>query len=121
MKMLAPVALALVLGASLSLGAQAQNAPRPDERPRNGQRAGEPPHQQGEQTGRPHRPPPEALDACKSLAAGAACGFTSPRGAVKGTCFAPEGRPLACRPGDRPEPRNDRAPAPSGKASAPAR
>jgi hypothetical protein len=43
-------------------------------------------------------PPPEALAACKSLTAGAACNFTSPRGAETGTCFAPEGRPLACRP-----------------------
>lgn len=48
------------------------------------------------------KPPQEALDACKSLKAGQDCNFTSPRGAVKGSCFAPEGRPLACRPKDAP-------------------
>lgn len=44
------------------------------------------------------KPPAEALAACKSLAAGSACNFTSPRGAETGTCGAPEGKPLACRP-----------------------
>jgi len=53
----------------------------------------------------PHRgPPPEALAACKTLASGAACGFTGPRGSVTGTCWAPEGRPLACRPNGAPPP-----------------
>ncbi len=52
-----------------------------------------------------HRgPPPEALAACKALKSGQDCGFTSPHGAVKGSCFAPEGRPLACRPKDGPPP-----------------
>lgn len=47
----------------------------------------------------PHRgPPPEALAACKSLVSGAACTFKSPWGAETGTCFAPEAKPLACRP-----------------------
>jgi hypothetical protein len=45
-----------------------------------------------------HRPPPEALAACSASQAGAACSFTSPRGAVSGSCWAPEGKPLACRP-----------------------
>ncbi len=45
-----------------------------------------------------HRPPAEALAACKSLASGAACNFTSPHGAESGTCGGPEGKPLACRP-----------------------
>ncbi len=46
-----------------------------------------------------HRgPPPEALAACKSLASGAACSFTTERGARSGTCWAPEGKPLACKP-----------------------
>jgi hypothetical protein len=50
-----------------------------------------------------HRgPPPEALAACKSLSNGAACKFTSPRGAETGTCGAPEGKPLACRPAHGP-------------------
>jgi hypothetical protein len=52
---------------------------------------------------KPHRgPPPEAFAACSSLSSGATCSFTSPRGSVTGTCFAPEGKPLACRPKDGP-------------------
>ena len=47
-------------------------------------------------------PPPEALAACKSLAAGAACSVTTPRGTEAGTCTAPEGKPLACRPKNAP-------------------
>lgn len=47
---------------------------------------------------RPHGPPPEALAACQAAAAGAACSFNSPHGALKGSCWAPEGKPLACRP-----------------------
>lgn len=47
---------------------------------------------------RPPTPPPEALAACKTIAAGAACKFTSPHGVVNGTCWAPEGKPLACKP-----------------------
>ena len=50
--------------------------------------------------GQHRKPPQEALDACKSLKAGQDCNFTAPRGAVKGSCFAPEGKPLACRPKD---------------------
>jgi hypothetical protein len=51
----------------------------------------------------PRRPPPEALEACKSLAAGKACSFVAPRGGnVQGSCWAPEGKPLACRPKDAP-------------------
>lgn len=53
--------------------------------------------------GQPPKPPPEALDACKALKAGQDCSFTSPRGAVKGSCFAPEGKPLACRPKHAPD------------------
>lgn len=47
-------------------------------------------------------PPAEALTACKSLNSGDACSFTSPRGEVSGSCAAPEGKPLACRPKDAP-------------------
>lgn len=55
--------------------------------------------------GNGHRPPPaEALAACKSLASGAACSFTSPHGSVTGSCFAPQGRELACRPANAPAP-----------------
>ena len=52
--------------------------------------------------GEHRKPPPEALDACKTLKSGQDCGFTSPRGAVKGSCFAPEGKPLACKPKNAP-------------------
>jgi hypothetical protein len=47
-------------------------------------------------------PPPEALAACKSLTSGKECTFTGRNGEVKGTCFAPEGKALACRPKDAP-------------------
>ena len=50
-----------------------------------------------------HGPPAEALAACKTLASGAACAFTSPSGAETGSCFAPEGKPLACRPARGPK------------------
>ncbi len=53
----------------------------------------------------PHRgPPPEALAACQSLASGDACSFTMHDHALTGTCQAPEGRPLACRPSNMPMP-----------------
>jgi hypothetical protein len=52
--------------------------------------------------GGPRKPPPEALDACKALSSGQACSFTSPHGDVKGTCWAPEGKPLACKPSGAP-------------------
>jgi hypothetical protein len=48
--------------------------------------------------GEPRKPPQEAIDACKSLASGKECGFSSQRGSVTGTCWAPEGKPLACKP-----------------------
>lgn len=57
----------------------------------------------GAEQDRPHHgPPPEALAACKPLANGASCSFTSPRGAHTGTCVAPQGKPLACRPAGAP-------------------
>lgn len=85
------------------------------------QPAGAPPansgqKQQQQQQPPEHRGPPrEALDACKALKSGQECNFTSPRGAVKGSCFAPEGKPLACRPKDAPNdggPRGGPPPAP---------
>ena len=66
--------------------------------------------QQGQQ-GQRQGPPPQALAACKSLSSGAACSFNGPRGSVSGSCFAPQGRELTCRPKD--------ALAPGGAASAP--
>ena len=41
---------------------------------------------------------PCPLAACKSLISGKDCSFTSPQGTVAGTCWAPEGKPLACKP-----------------------
>ncbi len=78
--------LALVGMSFIALATQAQQAPVGQDQPSN--------RPQGEH----RKPPPEALAACKSLASGAACNFTSPRGAEAGTCGAPEGKPLACRP-----------------------
>jgi hypothetical protein len=70
------------------------------------QPSGAPPAKSGQQQQQQppeHRgPPPEALAACKALKSGQDCNFTSPHGAVKGSCFAPEGKPLACRPKDAP-------------------
>ena len=61
-----------------------------------------------------HRGPPlEALAACKSATQGAACNFNSPHGTEAGTCVAPEGKPLACRPnhnGKSQSPRNQDKP-----------
>ena len=91
----------LLLLASLALAstfALAQAAPK-------AQATGQEPNKP--EQGKPeHRmPPPEALAACKALAAGAVCNFTSPRGPETGQCAAPEGKPLACRPkhGEHPE------------------
>lgn len=53
--------------------------------------------------GPPGGPPPEALAACKSLASGAACSMATPGGTLSGTCGAPEGKPLACRPAQPPQ------------------
>lgn len=69
--------------------------------------------QGGPPPGGEHRgPPPEALAACKTAKAGADCSFTQGERSVKGSCWAPEGKPLACRPKDMPQP-------PAGGASAP--
>ncbi|MEM1052193.1 MAG: YHYH protein [Pseudomonadota bacterium] len=44
-------------------------------------------------------PPAEAVQACTALPLNASCSFTTPRGELSGTCFAPPGRDrLACRP-----------------------
>lgn len=52
--------------------------------------------------GHPPGPPAEAIAACKSLSSGAQCSFSSDRGAINGTCWAPEGKPLACKPAGGP-------------------
>ena len=48
------------------------------------------------------QPPAEALAACKTAKQGDACSFTGDRGKATGTCEAPEGKPLACRPSGAP-------------------
>ena len=54
--------------------------------------------------GAPPEPPPEALAACKSLASGKECSVKTPDGTtIAGTCFAPKGKPLACKPKDPPK------------------
>jgi hypothetical protein len=65
--------------------------------------SGPPPGHQGERRG----PPPEAITACASLAANAACAFTLGSTNLTGTCVAPPGGAsgaLACRPDRMPPP-----------------
>jgi YHYH protein len=53
----------------------------------------------GRQGGRQGGPPPEMLKACVNKSYGDVCTATGPKGrSISGTCFAPQGRPLACRP-----------------------
>lgn len=82
-------ALALLALALCSTSALAQSKP---DNPPPGDRRG---------------PPAEALAACKTLKSGDACSFTADRGEASGSCWAPEGRPLACRPKDAPAPGDD--------------
>lgn len=56
----------------------------------------------GEPRGGHRGPPPEALEACKTLKAGAACSFSGPHGSHTGQCWAPQDKPLACRPAHAP-------------------
>ncbi len=48
------------------------------------------------------QPTSEALSACESLESGNECSFSSDTGTTKGTCWAPEGKPLACKPAGGP-------------------
>lgn len=44
-------------------------------------------------------PPQEAIDSCAALTAGDACSFNGRNDEeLKGVCFAPEDRELACKP-----------------------
>ena len=53
----------------------------------------------GRQSGRQGGPPPEMLKACVNKSYGDVCTATGPQGRnISGTCFAPQDRPLACRP-----------------------
>jgi hypothetical protein len=45
-------------------------------------------------------PPPEALAACSTLKPDQPCSFRARERDLKGTCWAPQGKPLACRPGN---------------------
>jgi hypothetical protein len=74
----------LLLAAALAASAQPQGGPPPE----GGHRG----------------PPPEALEACKASKAGADCSVTLGNRTMKGSCQAPEGRALACRPKDMPPP-----------------
>ena len=47
---------------------------------------------------RPRQPPQAALNACRALTANATCSFAAQGRTITGSCFAPQGRPLACRP-----------------------
>lgn len=58
--------------------------------------------QTADSAGGPRKPPAEALEVCKASSSGQECSFSSPHGTVKGTCWAPEGKPLACKPKDAP-------------------
>ncbi len=62
--------------------------------------------------GGPRPPSQEALAACKSLASGASCSFSSQQGSVTGTCWAPQGMALACKPKNAPMPGGRPASAP---------
>ncbi len=51
------------------------------------------------QGNRRHGPPQEAIDACSALTAGDTCTFVGrDEEELTGTCFAPEGKELACKP-----------------------
>ncbi|OYU10819.1 MAG: hypothetical protein CFE38_15415 [Comamonadaceae bacterium PBBC1] len=50
----------------------------------------------------PRPPPPEALAACQTLKSGQDCSFKGPQGSAQGTCWAPTGKPLACKPSHPP-------------------
>jgi hypothetical protein len=58
----------------------------------------------GPQGGEHRGPPPEALAACKTAKADAACSFKGRQSEiVKGTCWAPDkSKPLACKPAGGP-------------------
>lgn len=79
----------LALALSLAIGSGATLA-----QPRSGEA---PPQGRG-------GPPAEALAACQTLKTGDACQFAAAQATVEGTCAAPQGRPLACRPANAPEP-----------------
>lgn len=86
----------VLLAATLALPAQAQTTG--PSQPGGGRQSGA--------EGSPgHRgPPPQALQACQDRKAGQPCSFTGRRGVLQGSCWAPQGKPLACRPADEPRP-----------------
>jgi hypothetical protein len=63
-------------------------------------------------------PPPEALAACRAKAPNDPCQANLPAGPIKGACWAPQGRPLACRPHGAPPPGPPGRPAPPPEALA---
>ena len=63
-------------------------------------------HHNGERRG----PPRVAVEACANAVPGDACTFEGRRGeSLQGTCWAPQDKPLACRPEGAPPPRDSDA------------
>ncbi len=55
-------------------------------------------------------PPRVAVEACANAVQGDACTFEGRRGeSLQGTCWAPQDKPLACRPEGAPPPRDSGA------------
>ncbi len=50
----------------------------------------------------PDGPPPEAIAACRGKASNDVCQANLQGGTIQGLCWAPTGRPLACRPRNAP-------------------
>ena len=74
----------------------------------------------GAQGARPGGPSQEMLAACATKTAGDACSSVGPEGStVTGTCFAPRGLPLACRPVGGPRGPEGNAPPPATEQGTP--
>lgn len=60
--------------------------------------------------GRPHGPPPEAIEACAGFSEGDTCSFSGRRGKVEGTCIVSprDEETLACAPEGGPPPEGGR-------------
>jgi serine/threonine protein kinase len=100
--------LIVVIGVALlglwrfSRPGQALNTPPPSIQDQQSQQAQPPANQSQPQQPPPGQfpaPPPEAIEACRGAAVGAACTANTPRGVVTGTCQTPPGQQLlACIP-----------------------
>ncbi|MEL7447867.1 MAG: hypothetical protein AAFN78_01580 [Pseudomonadota bacterium] len=64
----------------------------------------------GNREGERRGPPRVAVEACASAVQGDACSFEGRRGeSLQGTCWAPQDKPLACKPEGAPPPRDSGA------------